>query len=176
MNINGYDIKIIYSLSWLVLLVLVIFLTKRAISKFSFVRSIEIHRRKVIFNMSYLIIYLLFGSFLAIIWGVQLKDFGVFMSSVLAILGVGFFAQWSILSNLTASVILFFNHPVRIGNRIRILDVDFNWTGVVTNITGFYFFIETDKGEKISLPNSLVIQKGIQILDNEEDLGAVDKL
>ena len=144
--------------------------TKNAIKKFSFVRSIEINRRKLIFNMSYLIIYLFFGSVLAIVWGVDLRQFVVFMSSVLAILGVGFFAQWSILSNLTASVILFLSHPVRIGDRIRILDKDFDWTGEVKDITGFYFFIKTDKGERISLPNSLVMQKGIQVLDPLEQL------
>ena len=89
----------------------------------------------------------------------------MFVSSILAVLGVGFFAQWSILSNLTASVILFFNHPVRIGDRIRILDKDFDLTGVVKDITGFYFFLYTDDGRNVSLPNSIVIQKGIEILD-----------
>jgi small-conductance mechanosensitive channel len=48
-----------------------------------------------------------------------------------------------------------------------VLDKDFDWTGEVKNITGFYFFIKTDSGDNISLPNSLVIQKGIQIFDKE---------
>lgn len=78
---------------------------------------------------------------------------------------MGFFAQWSILSNLTASVILFFNHPLRIGDKIRILDKDFNWTGVVTDISGFYLFMTTDADEKISIPTSMVMQRGIEILE-----------
>ncbi len=100
-----------------------------------------------------------------IIWGIDLKEFSVFISSVLAVIGIAFFAQWSILSNLTASIILFFSHPVRIGDRIRVLDKDFDWTGKVIDITGFYVFMTTDQGENITLPTSLVIQKGIQIMN-----------
>lgn len=138
---------------------------KRAITKFGFMKEIEINRRKIIFKLLDLATYSLTAIILAIIWGVDLKQFSVFISSVLAVLGVGFFAQWSLLSNLTASVILFFNHPVRLGHRIRILDKDFDWTGVVEDITGFYLFLKTDDGRKITIPNSLVLQKGIEILE-----------
>ncbi|WP_242502046.1 mechanosensitive ion channel domain-containing protein [Flagellimonas olearia] len=99
----------------------------------------------------------------------NLKDFSLFLSSTLAILGVGFVAQWSILSNLTASVILFFSHPLRLGDRIRVLDKDFDWTGKVEDISGFYLFMRTDDGRRITIPTNLVIQKGIEILKNEEE-------
>ena len=144
--------------------------TKRAITKFGFIRKIEVNRRKIIFKLLHIAVYVLTAILLAIIWGVDLKQFSVFISSVLAVLGVGFFAQWSLLSNLTASVILFFNHPVRLGNRIRILDKEFDWTGVVEDITGFYLFLKTDDGRSITLPNSLVLQKGIEILDKKESI------
>ena len=104
---------------------------------------------------------------LAIVWGVDFNKISIFISSVLAVLGVGFFVQWSLLSNLTASAILFFNHPVRIGSRIRILDKDFELTGRVVDITGFYFFIKTDSGQLITYPNSIIMQKGIEILEDE---------
>lgn len=153
----------------IILMITTIVIIKKAIRKFSFVQAIEINRRKVIFNICYFIIYLVSGFFLAIIWGVKFQEFTIFISSVLAVLGIGFFAQWSILSNLTASFILFFYHPIRIGHRIKIIDKDYNWIGEVKNITAFYFFIKTDDGENISLPNSLVMQKGIQILETEEE-------
>lgn len=161
----NYKQELLFTIVLLVIMILMILLTKRAIRRFSFVRSIEVNRRKVIFYLSYLFIYGIAAAILAVIWGVDLKQFTVFISSVLAVLGVGFFAQWSILSNLTASVILFFSHPVRLGDRIRILDKDFDWTGEVKDITGFYLFMTTDDGRNITLPTSLVIQKGIEILD-----------
>jgi len=105
---------------------------------------------------------------ISLIWGVNWKDFSVFVSSILAILGVGFVAQWSILSNLTASVILFFNHPLRLGDRIRVMDKDFDWTGKVEDISGFYLFMRTDDGKQITIPTNLVIQKGIEILKEKK--------
>ncbi|MFC2109398.1 mechanosensitive ion channel domain-containing protein [Bacteroidota bacterium] len=160
--------EIIISIIVAFLLIVLIQLLKFSVKKFSIIKSIDLNRKKIIINLGYLVLFTLFGVSMAFTWGVDLNQFTVFLSSILAVLGVGFFAQWSILSNLTASVILFFSHPVRIGDRIRILDKDFDWTGKVIDITGFYFFMKTDKGEEITLPNTLVIQKGIEILPKEE--------
>ncbi|RDY58925.1 mechanosensitive ion channel domain-containing protein [Flagellimonas nanhaiensis] len=157
--------EILLTMVLTIVVILIILLIKRAVKRFTLLRKIEINRRKVILSLCYLLVYILAGSALALIWGMEIKQVALVISSVLAVLGIGFFAQWSILSNLTASVILFLSHPVRIGDRIRILDADFDFTGEVKDITGFYFFMKTDKGEYISLPNSLVIQKGIEILE-----------
>ncbi|WP_420321384.1 mechanosensitive ion channel domain-containing protein [Flagellimonas sp.] len=157
--------EILLTIGLLIVVSLFILMLKRAVQRFALLRKIEINRKKVILNLCYLLIYIVAGSVLALIWGMDVREITLFISSVLAVLGIGFFAQWSILSNLTASVILFFNHPVRIGDRIRILDADFDFTGEVEDITGFYFFMKTDGGKKISLPNSMVIQKGIEILE-----------
>ena len=158
-------------LSTIVLLVLVIALnslSKRAIRRFGKTSAIDMNSRKVIFYLSNLLFYLLAFIGISLIWGVDFKDFSVFISSILAILGVGFVAQWSILSNLTASVILFFNHPLRLGDRIRVMDKDFDWTGKVEDISGFYLFMRTDDGKRITIPTNLVIQKGIEILQEEK--------
>ncbi|MDH7445383.1 mechanosensitive ion channel domain-containing protein [Aquimarina sp. 2201CG14-23] len=160
-----YKNEILVTVIVFVILFFVLLITKLGIRKFSVLRSINPNRRKLILNLSFLLQYLLAGIILMIIWGIDLKEFSVFISSVLAVIGIAFFAQWSILSNLTASIILFFSHPVRIGDRIRVLDKDFDWTGKVIDITGFYVFMTTDQGENITLPTSLVIQKGIQIMN-----------
>lgn len=164
-----FNSQALYTSILLATMVIAIVVVKSVIKKFSRIKSIDANRHKVVLNLCYFIIYLLSGVGLAIVWGVDLKQFTVFISSVLAVIGVGFFAQWSILSNLTASVILFFNHPVRIGDRIKVIDKDYDWIGIVTDITGFYVFMTTDKGEYITLPNSMVIQRGIQILPVEEE-------
>ncbi|TPN86046.1 mechanosensitive ion channel domain-containing protein [Aquimarina algicola] len=156
--------EILFTAAIVLMLFLILLMTKRVIKKFSVLRSINPNRRRTIINLSYLFHYTGAAIAIVVIWGVNLEQFTVFISSILAILGIAFFAQWSILSNLTASIILFFSHPVRIGDRIRVLDKDFNWTGQVKDITGFYLFMITDRGESIVLPTSLVIQKGIQIM------------
>ncbi len=94
-------------------------LSKRGIRKFGKTSAIDMNSRKIIFYLSNLLFYILAFVGISLIWGVNLKDFSLFLSSVLAVVGIGFVAQWSILSNLTASVILFFSHPLRLGDRIR---------------------------------------------------------
>ena len=143
-------------------------LTKRAIRRFGRTSSIDMNSRKIIFYLSNLLFYGLAFVGISLIWGVNIREFSVFLSSVLAILGVGFVAQWSLLSNLTASVILFFSHPLRLGDRIRVMDKDFDWTGKVEDISGFYLFMRTDDGRRITIPTNLVIQKGIEILNQKE--------
>ena len=167
--IINHKYQILLTIGLIVSLLIIGQLIKLAIRKFTILKSIDLNRRKIILNLHYLILYILFGVFIAIIWGVDFRDFTVFLSSILAVLGVGFIAQWSILSNLTASVILFFNHPVRIGHRIRIIDKDYDWVGTVTDISGFFLFMKTDKGENKTIPNSIVLQHGIEILEHLDD-------
>ncbi len=164
---NTLQIQLLLSLGILLLASLGIFFAKKAIHNYTIIKSIEINRRKVIVNLSLFLIYAIAIILLSVTWAIDFKQITVLFSSVLAILGIALFAQWSIFSNLTASVVLFFYHPVRIGDRIKILDNSFEWVGIVTDMTGFYFFMKTDKGEKITLPNNLVIQKGIEILEGK---------
>ena len=162
-----YKTEILFTIILLSILILLNSLSKRAIRRFGRSSSIDMNSRKIIFYLSNLLFYLLAFIGISLIWGVNMKDFSVFISSVLAILGVGFVAQWSILSNLTASVILFFNHPLRLGDRIHVMDKDFDWTGKVEDISGFYLFMRTDDGKQITIPTNLVIQKGIEILHED---------
>lgn len=162
-----YKTEVLFTIILLSILILLNSLSKRAIRRFGRSSAIDMNSRKIIFYLSNLLFYLLAFIGISLIWGVNMKDFSVFISSVLAILGVGFVAQWSILSNLTASVILFFNHPLRLGDRIRVMDKDFDWTGKVEDISGFYLFMRTDDGKQITIPTNLVIQKGIEILHED---------
>ncbi|MDC7996434.1 mechanosensitive ion channel domain-containing protein [Gilvibacter sediminis] len=174
--------QLIWTAIVLVAMFIAIVLGRLFLRRFSVLRNLDGNRRKVVLNLHYILVYSLAAIVLAVVWGLKLEDFTVFISSILAVLGVGFFAQWSILSNLTASVILFFNHPVRIGHRIKVIDKDYNWTGVVTDITGFYLYMTTDSGEYLTLPNNLVLQKGIELLpehpieepDNQEDAALLE--
>lgn len=162
--------SIIYTLILIATVILTMFVIKKAVRKFSFVQTIEIHRRKVVSYLSYIIVYLVASALLAAIWGGGFKQILVAFSSVLTILGIGFFAQWSMLSNITASAILFFNHPIRIGDRITIIDIEYDYTGIITNISGFFLFMKTDDGKNVTIPTSLIMQKGIEITPKEKSV------
>lgn len=147
-----------------IILIILMGITKRVTRKVTLVKNLEPNRRKVVLNAFYFGYYLLFLTAIIIILGIELKELSVFLSSILAVIGIAFFAQWSLLSNITASIIIFFYHPLKIGDKVRILDKEFDFTGKVTDITGFYVMMTTEDNQKITIPNSLVLQKGIEFL------------
>lgn len=160
--------QIINSIIVLTVLLVLSFATRRALKRFVVLKELHPNRKKTIAFLSNFLYNLVALMVLAYIWGVGLSEITLFLSSILAVLGVAFVAQWSHLSNLSASVILFLNHPVRIGDHIRIIDKDFEYVGQVKDITGFFFYLLTEKGEEIILPNTLVLQKGIELLNGRE--------
>ena len=83
-------------------------------------------RIKVTMKIFNIVFFLLFASFILFIWGVDQNELAYFVTSLLTVVGVAFLAQWSIMSNITASLVIFFNHPVRIGDSIVIVEKDFN--------------------------------------------------
>ncbi|MDO4727509.1 MAG: mechanosensitive ion channel [Bacteroidota bacterium] len=122
----------------------------------------------VIKYVDYLIYILAISSFI-VIWGIDKKQLFLVISSILTVLGVALFAQWSILSNITAGIILFFSFPFKIGDKIRILDKDFPIEAEITDIEAFYTLLKTADGELISFPNNLLLQKGIAIMNKVEE-------
>ncbi|MFV0328578.1 MAG: mechanosensitive ion channel domain-containing protein [Dysgonomonas sp.] len=106
---------------------------------------------------------------LAIIWGVQPQNMLVALSSIFAVIGVALFAQWSILSNITAGIIIFFSTPFRIGDTIHILDKDTPIEATIENILTFHTHLRTKAGEQIIIPNSLFLQKIVSVGESKED-------
>lgn len=103
---------------------------------------------------------------LLFIWGVDQNDLVLFLSSFVAILGIALFAQWSMLSNVTASIILFVSHPAKVGDTISILDKDYPLTGKVKDIGAFFVTVETETSDVVTIPNSLLFQKMIKVIFN----------
>ncbi|SIQ92834.1 Mechanosensitive ion channel [Aeromonas sp. RU39B] len=102
---------------------------------------------------------------LAGVWGLDFARLVVLASSFFAVLGVAMVAQWSILSNITASITIFFAFPYRIGDRIRILDKDDSVTGVISEIGLFYVRLRSDNGDSVTYPANLFLQKPVRKLE-----------
>jgi small-conductance mechanosensitive channel len=128
--------------------------------------SIE-HRTNLVIKYIHLLINILSIFGLIIIWGVQTKDIFIALSSITTVVGVAMFAQWSILSNITSGIILFFSFPFKIGDIIRIHDKDFNIEAEIEDIRAFHVYLKTKDGEMITYPNNLLLQKGISILQRD---------
>lgn len=133
--------------------------TSKVLAKIGRSKNAAPKRAKYISKVFNFAIALVSVFVLFFIWGVDYHGIVVFGSSVLAIGGVALFAQWSILSNLTASIVIFFNYPARIGDRIRIVDGDNSLEGTIVDINMFQVLIEDTERNLINYPNNLLIQK-----------------
>jgi small-conductance mechanosensitive channel len=119
-------------------------------------------RGKVIKKTIKIILLLLFSTFVLIVWGVDQSELAVFIGSVLTVIGIALFAQWSILSNITSGVILFFNHSVNLDDTITIMDKDYAIEGRVSDIGLFFVILKTTEGEEITIPSNVFMQKMIK--------------
>lgn len=126
------------------------------------------------FDISFVFIFIFWNI---LIWGVELSDVGLVFSSVFAVIGVAIFAQWSILSNITSGIIMFFTFPYTIGDRIKIHDKDFFTDPlIIDDIRTFHTILKSENGELHSYPNNLILQKGITMIStsntqkNEQNL------
>lgn len=124
-------------------------------------------RVKVVQKYSDFFLFIMSIVLLITAWGVEGRQAFLVLSSIFTVIGVAMFAQWSVLSNITAGIILFFAFPYRIGDKIYIIDKDNPIEAEIMDIRSFYTLLKNADGEKISIPNILLLQKGILIRKRE---------
>lgn len=110
-----------------------------------------------------LLLLLIAAVALVAIWGMKQDEILLFAASALTVLGVAFFAEMSILSNITAFLVLFFQHPVKLGDRIRMRDQEQDIAGELVDITYFFVFIRTSEGRTVTVPNSVLLKSPFTI-------------
>lgn len=107
---------------------------------------------------------LVFGGMFSI-WGVDRSDLMLYASSMLTVLGIALFAQWSILSNITSTMIIFFNHSAGIGDQVKVIDIEMNIEGTIKDIGLLFTLIENEEGHVMSVPNNVFVQKIVSRLE-----------
>ena len=152
-------IAILFALQWIFG-----FLLDKIARKF----GIQRERKKILQKAVNITLYIIAIVSVLIVWSVARDNVFLFISSFLTVLGIAFVAQWSILSNITSSILLFVNHPVKIGDHLIIMDKDFPVDGYIHDIGLFFLIIKTDQDEKITIPTSLIFNKMIKIVEKEK--------
>ncbi|MFK7774306.1 MAG: mechanosensitive ion channel domain-containing protein [Saprospiraceae bacterium] len=160
-------LKIVETVIAIVIFTVVRFILNKSIERTVKENLLQKTRGKIAKKVTNIVLILFLVIFLLFIWGVNQSDVIVFMSSILAVIGVALFAQWSILSNITSGLILFFNHSIKLDDTIRVLDKDYEIEGRVSDIGVFFVILKTKEGEQITLPSNIFMQKMIK-KKNEE--------
>jgi small-conductance mechanosensitive channel len=167
---STYATELLGTLIGLILFIIVRFLLVKTIRRIGKISDINrIRTRLVIRYVSFALSILLLVS-LILIWGVNIRELGLIISSVFAVIGVALFATWSILSNITAGIILFFYFPYKIGDRIRIQDKDFPDEAIIVDIQSFTIHLLKDDGELLTYPNNLFLQKGVILIKKQVEI------
>jgi small-conductance mechanosensitive channel len=163
-----YEIQIIETIVVIVSYIVTHYITKTFVNNSLKQTQLQLGRRKMIIKAVHLFSFLTATVLLSAIWGLKQNEIAVFVGTILTALGIAFFAQWSLLSNVTSSLLLFFNHPLKIGDTIKVLDKDYPFEGEVTDLTYFFVHLKTDGGEIITIPNSLLLQKSVSVIGKND--------
>jgi small-conductance mechanosensitive channel len=153
----------------LVVFILLSFVIKRVIKGYARTVHLSEHRTNLIAKYIDFFMIALLAIIIFAIWGIKSSQIFTFLTGALTIIGVAFFAQWSILSNITSGIILFFSFPFRIGDVIKIHDKDFPIEAQIEDIKAFHTILRTREGELITYPNSLLLQKGVSIVPIKQE-------
>lgn len=166
---NDFTREVIATGIVLVLVMILRVIVSKLVRRYAKSSQIMERRTKLVIKYIHLLINILAAFSIIIIWGVQTKDIFIALSSITTVVGVAMFAQWSILSNITSGIILFFSFPFRIGDVILIHDKDFPIEAKIEDIRAFHVYLKSKNGEMIVYPNNLLLQKGISIIKNPID-------
>lgn len=115
-------------------------------------------------TVTLVLLALLIESF---IFGAKSSDITLVFSSVFAVIGVGLFAVWSILSNVTSGVIMFFSFPYKVGDKIKIHDKDYPVEAIIEDIRAFQLILREDNGDLVTYPNNLILQKAVTLMEKD---------
>ncbi|MFN5889834.1 MAG: mechanosensitive ion channel domain-containing protein [Bacteroidota bacterium] len=162
---ENYQIQIIESIAVIIGYIITHSITSVFINNSLKQTHLQRGRRKMIIKAVHLLSFLTAIVILSAIWGLKQNEIAVFVGTILTALGIAFFAQWSLLSNITSSLLLFFNHPVKIGDTLQVLDKDCPFEGEVTDLTYFFIHLRTQEGAIITIPNALIFQKAITVVE-----------
>jgi small-conductance mechanosensitive channel len=98
------------------------------------------------------------------IWGVELAGLWILLVSVATVIGVGFLATWTMVSNFTASFFLALWRPFHLGQIVEV--VPENLKGRVIDRNVMFTTQREDDGKILEIPNNLFFQKMFRVMDD----------
>ncbi|MEP0987468.1 mechanosensitive ion channel domain-containing protein [Ekhidna sp.] len=135
-------------------------LIKKSLRKLAYKFSYDPNRtaatKRIIMGALYTFMILL----LVIIWGGDLNNLWVSIGSILGVIAIGFFAIWSILSNIVAGIIIYTINPFKITDTLVLVEKEV--TGKVIDIGLIYTKLQ-DKDGIFTVPNNVFFQQIVKV-------------
>ena len=167
MIFGDYRDNLVYTGIVLMSLLTIRFITHFTITKVARKNGINEARIRLIRRYVTATLFLVAILIEAFIFGAEFKELALIFSSIFAIIGIGLFAIWSILSNITSGIIMFFNFPYKVGDKIEIHDKDFPITAIIEDIRAFQLHLRIENGDLVTYPNNLMLQKAVTLVEKD---------
>jgi small-conductance mechanosensitive channel len=106
------------------------------------------------------VLYLVTAVLLLTVFGVNLGGLWAVMSTILAMVAIGFVAVWSLLSNISCTLIILLFRPFAVGDEIEFAGEPVK--GKVVDLNFLYTTLRADDGGLFQIPNNLLFQKTIK--------------
>ncbi len=91
--------------------------------------------------------------------GFKIDSIWTLVTTLLAMVAIGFVAVWSMLSNILATLVILVWRPFNVGEWVEILPEAL--AGRVIDINFMYTILETEEGGRVAVPNNTFAQKFI---------------
>lgn len=176
MFLETYKSELIITTFLIILFYLIRLIANTLIKKIGRKTGINDARIHLICRYSTVTLFLIWLLLEAFIFGTEAKDLALVFSSVFAVMGIALFAIWSILSNVTSGIIMFFSFPYKVGYKIQIHDKDFPIEAIIEDIRAFQLHLRQDNGDLVTYPNNLILQKAVTLVKKDAIDEGVDAI
>jgi small-conductance mechanosensitive channel len=113
-------------------------------------------------------LWVLLGLVILGVWGVSVSGLWTFLASVGTLVGVGFLATWTMISNATATLLITIWRPFRLGQDVELLPE--NLKGRVIDRNLMFTALREKSGTILQIPNNLFFQKMFRVTASEQYL------
>ncbi|EIQ00911.1 small-conductance mechanosensitive channel [Opitutaceae bacterium TAV1] len=108
--------------------------------------------------------------------GVNLGDIWTLLATMLAMIAIGFVAVWSVLSNVSCTMVILMSRTFEVGDEIEFTDPA-GVRGKVVNLNFVYTTLQDQDGRLIQVPNNMFFQKIIKRrLDGQGAMSLAEQL
>jgi small-conductance mechanosensitive channel len=97
------------------------------------------------------------------LWGISVSGLWTLLASTVAVVGVGFLAVWTMVSNVTASFFISLWRPFRLGQTVEILPEALKGRVIDRNL--MFTILRDEGGNLLQVPNNMFFQKMFRVSD-----------
>lgn len=106
------------------------------------------------------------AALLVVLWGGSLQNFWISLTGIFGIIAIGFFAVWSILSNIVAGMVLLGSKNINIDDNIEIVNEGIK--GRIVDINVMFTILKSGR-DKVQVPNNILLQKAVRVKIKSKD-------